>query len=162
MSAAATDGSGAVPAAYCPLRLLEIASEADARYQSLRVQYPPGTVHDGRNAAYREREAALACAAWMEASGIDSLACVGPFGPQDIPCGSEVVIAQGAVVYSTKPGVPREGLKSARAQRVKVHSCFRGGVLAHEDMRVKQGEVHWAGASGYWRWTDINNVVRSA
>lgn len=148
-------------APFTPGTLLALAQAADRRYRELRELYPPGTVHEGRNAAYREREDALACAAWMEKAGIPSLTCVGPFGPQVLVCGSEVTIARGAIVHSTKPGTPRTGVELQRRLRIKVHSFFRGSVAHHDDMRVVQGEVRWAGAGGYWRWTDINNVMRS-
>ncbi len=148
---------------YTPATLLEIAAQAEARYKTLLLDHPPGSVHDGRNLAREEMEAALACAAWLEQQGIREIANVGPFVTTRCRRGDRVRVRRGARVYSTHPQTPREGVETQRSQVVTIHAVYQGYVNTLADPRqpeVVQGKVHWAGAGGYWRWTDINNVER--
>jgi hypothetical protein len=139
--------------------LADRARQAQARYEALRVQFPPGTVHAGRNDAYREAEEAAACATWMAKQGIDRLVSVVPFSTIALERGAVVRIAKGARIFSTHPSVPREGLQARCAQQVKLHFIDRGYVDGRStDPIIVQGKVQWAGTGGYWRWTDINNV----
>lgn len=140
---------------FTPQMLLEMAEAAEARYRSLLAAHPPGTIHDGRNAARREMEDALACAAWMEKHGLASLANVGPFMTQTFRRGLSVQIRKGARVFTTKPGSPKEGVEAKIAQWIVVRSFTHGFV---REGAVYQAEITWAGAVGYWRWKDVNNI----
>lgn len=145
-------------------RLLEIAEKSEARYQELLAQYPPGTVNDERNRMRERREAALVCAEWLERKGLPSATHVGPFGPELPARGQSVTVKKGSTVFGTGSDIGREGRVSARAQVVKVHSVNRGYIDMSGTSRptweqVRNAEVHWAGAHGYWRWTDANNIV---
>ena len=146
---------------YAPASLLSIAAASEKRYTALLAQFPPGTIHHERNEAHREMEMALACAAWMEANNLTELENVGPFGVAKVERGAMMRIRKGSRIFSTAPGVGREGVEAKRAQVIKVHSYDPGYVNllgGNDNGDVRQGTIRWAGAGGYWRWTDINNV----
>jgi len=146
---------------FTPESLLAIAAEAEARYQALLAEHPPGTINQERNDAYDLAEKALVCAEWLERSGRGSLAYVGPFGTLPFGRGSRVRIRKGAIIRSTKPGTPREGVPAKTTHVVTVHDIHCGfastwGSLGEE--KVRQPAVNWAGDGGYWRWVDANDV----
>lgn len=116
-------------------------------------------------------EHALDVAAWMEAQGMKEAAFAGPFGPPLPAKGDRVQIRRGALVLSTSPRAKSVSLQ--RALTVTVHSahrgwvepaarCRTGGRAASGERDVKGPEIHWAGAGGYWRWTDAANIVLAA
>lgn len=149
--------------ALTPGWLLETAERAEARYRELQFRFPPGTVHTERNLMRELSEGAMEVAAWMEAKGLESAIYAGPFGPKLPTRGAKVLIRRGAEVFSTSPSVKRAEL--GRALRVTASSVDGGyiDVRAREgrnEERVRTAQVHWAGAGGYWRWTDANNIVR--
>lgn len=149
---------------YTKESLMEIALENQVIYENLSIEFPAGTIHDGRNRARRTMEEALFCAEWMEKEGIEELANVGPFMTTQVSKGQKVKIKKGAVVFSTLPSVPRSGIRTIRDQWVTVHYSSEGHI-DHGHLRrdckttVEQGRVTWAGTGGYWRWTDINNIM---
>lgn len=144
---------------FTPESLLALATESEAIYLELLKQHPPGTIHDGRNEARRSMEQAMACAAWMEKSDHKELAYVGPFGSLPFSRGARVRVRKGAVVRGIK--VAKGGAPAKTSHVVTVHSIDQGYVW-HDgpDGRdaVHQPKVHWAGAGGYWRWVDANDV----
>lgn len=149
-----------------PDRLRDMAAQADERYRSLNEDD-----NDARRQARMERDAALVCARWMESCGHKALDQVGPFISRTFRRGNRVRIKKGAVVFGTGPHISREGKILERSQVVTVHD-FDGGYVDysgtfhdrrkddHENIRdsVRQARVHWAGAGGYWRWTDASSV----
>lgn len=145
---------------FTPKSLRELADVAQAEYLELLKLHPPGTIHEGRNNAYRRAEQALACAKWMEQQGIAEQAHVGPFSSfSPLAKGTQVRIRKGSIVHSTK-GEPRT---TARDQLIKVHFFDPGYVDTYSRAEkdgavVRRPQVTWAGAGGYWRWTDLNNV----
>lgn len=144
---------------FTPKSLREMAAVAHAEYLELLKLHPPGTYHEGRNKARDLADRAEACAKWMEQQGLTELAHVGPFSSfSSLAKGTEVRIRKGSIVHSTK-GEPRT---TARDQVIKVHFSDQGYVdtyaRAANDVAVRQPKVTWAGAGGYWRWTDLNNV----
>ncbi|WP_432263396.1 hypothetical protein [Cupriavidus sp. TMH.W2] len=146
---------------HTPASLYEYAASAESTYRTLLSEFGPGTVHVGRNEARRQMEAARACAAWMEANGFSEIANVGPYMGTTISRGDKVYIRKGARIDGTGSTIPREGADLKRRQLVTVVSVDRGYLDFSEPSRnpkIVQGRVHWAGAGGYWRWTDINNV----
>ena len=141
--------------------LLAMATEAEARYQQLRTQHPPGTLNAERNDEHDLAEKALVCAQWLEQRGGGPLAYVGPFGNLRLKRGDLVRIRRGAVMHSTHPSVPREGKPYLGTRPVKVFDIDRGYVTtqsAYGEEKVVQPRVHWAGAGGYWCWVDANDV----
>lgn len=144
---------------FTPTSLREIAARATAEYRELLKQYPPGTYHEGRNKARDLADRAETCAKWMEQQGFVELAHVGPFSSiTHLARGTEVRIRKGSLVRSTK-GEPRT---TVRDQVIKIHSFDPGYVdtfaRADAEVVVRQPKVTWAGAGGYWRWTDLHNV----
>lgn len=144
---------------FTPESLLAIATEAQARYQVLRAEYPPGTYNRERNDAYDVAEKALACAAWLERSGRGSLAFVGPFGTPPFMRGSRVRVRKGAIVHGVKA---TSGGEPAKTSHVVMVDRVSKGYIWHDGPEgrgaVHQPMVHWAGAGGYWRWVDANDV----
>jgi hypothetical protein len=152
-----------IPGPFSPASLLTLAAEQEERHRQLLEQFPPGTINDDRNAARELSEIALECARWMEMRGIAEMAHVGPFHTFLPKRGDRIRIKKGAIVFSTAPGVGREGVAVTRAQVVTVRDADRGyvssdGFRGSGDDRFRQGQVRWAGVGGYWRWTDLNNV----
>lgn len=146
---------------FTPQYLLEKALEAETRYLALLAQFPPGTIHDERNEARRQMRDAQTCAAWMEKQGLVECANVGPFMTTQVSKGQRVRVRKGARVFGTAPRMPREGHTIERARYVTVHSCDSGYLDSRDDSGnpdVVQGKITWADTSGYWTWTDINNV----
>tara|TARA_B100001105_G_scaffold77022_1_gene60906 strand:- start:2555 stop:3004 length:450 start_codon:yes stop_codon:yes gene_type:complete len=144
---------------FTPESLLALAAESEASYLELLAQHPPGTIHDGRNEARRSMEHATACALWMERNGHKELAYVGPFGSMPFSRDARVRVRKGAVVHGIK--VPNGGAPAKTSRVVTVHSVDKGYVW-HDGPEgrdaVHQPKVHWAGAGGYWRWVDANDV----
>jgi hypothetical protein len=147
--------------------LRQMADDAEKTYRELLVAHPPGTVHDGRNDAHDLMERARLCADWMEVHGIGETANIGPFMTNLPKRGQQVRIRKGAKIFSTDPKTGREGEIAQRARVVTLHSVDKGYIDHHlgrkwTDERhapvVVQARVDWAGAGGYWRWTDIENV----
>lgn len=139
--------------------LLEIAEAAEAEYKQLSEQYPAGTIHDGRNDARRRMEQAVACAHWMEKMGLKELSYVGPFGALPFKRKSRVRVRKGALVHSLHP--QSKGTAPSRAaQVVTVYFVDPGFVnfLDTRDGEVRQPRITWAGAGGYWRSVDANDV----
>lgn len=150
------------PILWTPERLLEEAMAAEGRYKELLKLHPAGTVHDERNRCHQRAEAAVRCAAWMERMGLQSARWVGPFGDVENLRGARVLVKAGSRVFGTG-SIPREGLITGRANWVKVHSYNQGftsdpGIWQNRP-EVRQPEITWAGSGGYWRWTDLNNVL---
>lgn len=144
---------------FTPKSLREMAVTAHSEYLELLKLHPPGTYHEGRNKARELADRAETCAKWMEQQGIAALAHVGPFSSfSPLAKGTHVRIRKGSIVHSTK-GEPRT---TVRDQVIKIHFVDLGYVdnyaRAETDVVVRQPRVTWAGAGGYWRWTDLNNV----
>lgn len=72
--------------------------------------------------------------------------------------GDDVTIAKGAIVHSTHPKIPSEGIEQKRRQTVLLHDLKCGFVDTWHGIRVQDVEVLWAGTGGYWKWTSLNNV----
>lgn len=152
---------------FTPASLLEIALAAEARYDALRAQFPPGTFSAERNEARTEMDRAVACADWMEQNGLTELSHVGSFGEVHVARQQRVRIKRGALVHNLRPGSPRETVLD-RPQVVTLHFVDPGYVdpdamrmRGHRDERyplVRQPRVTWSGTGGYWRSTDITNV----
>ena len=144
--------------------LLAMAERADSEYRELLKQFPPGTVHDRRNMMHEVSECALMCAEWLEQQDCKAMAFVGPFGPKMPIRGIRVVIRKGARVFGTRPGTPKEGALNTRDRTVTVRDCDRGYVdwsgirRSGAEYNFRQARVTWAGAGGYWCWTDANNL----
>lgn len=156
-------GIDSIQGPFTPASLLALAGEKEELYRQLLALHPPGTINDDRNAARDLSEIALECAQWMEGRGIAVLAHVGPFHSFVPKRGDRVRIKKGSIVFSTAPGIDRQGVVTQRAQLVTVHDADRGyfssdGYRGSDGDRLRQGQVRWAGAGGYWRWTDLNNV----
>jgi len=145
---------------FTPESLLELAAESEAKYKRLLAQFPPGTLHDGRNEAHRAMEHALVCAQWMEATGAKALTYVGPFGSPPFKRGSRARVRKGATITSTFPGTPREGVAAKTSHVITVDSFWPGYVWNEGGKEVvHQPIVSWAGTGGYWRRVDANDVV---
>lgn len=142
---------------YTKERLLEMALEADAKYEELFKQFPVGTVNKERNDAYQLSEDAMICAAWMEKHGIQEMKNIGPFHDFIPAPGSQVRVKEGTTVYSTHPSYTREGKKS-KGYVVKVHDVYKGYIDHHHSGEVTNATVHWVGGSGYWKWCSLNDV----
>lgn len=151
-----------IPDTFTPDSLRALADQAEQKYEALRAQFPPGTVHDGRNRAYTTLHKARIAAQWMEKHGHQHLRYVGDFGSLALQRGDEVAVRKGALIFSTAPNWPREGKPSSRIQRIKIHSVDRGFVPVYQPDetcdQLRQPRVEWVGAGGYWKWTDANNV----
>lgn len=135
--------------------LMNIAAEAEKRYLELSKDFPPGTYNKERNDKYQEREDALTCAMGMEQlmeHGINEIANIGPFHSFEVSNEECVQIRRGSVVHSAKGDSTL-----VRIQKVVVHSVDSGHVC---NGKIINGKIHWAGTKGYWKWTDINNVVK--
>lgn len=145
-----------------PDSLLAIASDAEALYNQLSLQFPAGTIHDGRNDARWRMEQAIVCAQWMELHGHQELAYVGPFGEPPFKRRCRVRIRKGAMVHSMHPR--SKGTAPSRTTLVvTAHSIDPGfvdtmGRKAPEEA-VRQPRITWAGAGGYWRSVDANDVA---
>lgn len=144
---------------FTPMVLLGIAQESERKYEALCVQFPAGTINDERNDARRLMEQALACAQWMEASGHKELTYVGPFGALPFKRKSRVRIRKGALVHSLHPN-SKGTAPSKTSLVVKAHFVDPGFVDARAPASecVRQPRVTWAGAGGYWRSADANDV----
>lgn len=143
--------------------LRDMAADHERQYELLLKDFPPGTVHDGRNQAWDTMERARFCADWMAQRGIASARDIGPFMSMSLSRGDKVRLLKGARVFGTGPGITREGTVNARNRIITVFSFDRG----HIDRYVRgtsecpvlvQARVHWAGTGGYWRWTDVEGV----
>lgn len=148
---------------FTPVSLLIFALEQRKLYEALSLEFPAGTVHTGRNDARRLESVALRCAEWLEAAGLAEARFVGPFGAETFQTGERVILRKGSRVFGSGPQIPREGLVLTRAQRVSLHRYDPGYCAEYpqgESFDFRQAQVHWAGAGGYWRWTDANNVDR--
>jgi len=141
---------------YTSQSLLEIAADAEAVFKSLPKEAPSRDFYE----LHRRMEDALVCASWMEKAGIAELANAGPFMSKTYSRGRTVLIRKGSRIFGTGSKIPRDGLVSKRGQIVTLHD-FNKGYIDRRDAtpRVKNGEVQWAGSGGYWRWTDMNNVI---
>lgn len=156
-----------IEAPFTPAKLLAFATEQDELHKKLSIEFPPGTVHDGRNNSRWMRDCALGCAQWMEKNGHTELLAVGPFIGMRLPKRDEKVrIKKGARVFSTDSRVPNEGQTIQRARVVVVRSCdagyfnehaFRMGECSDEEL-LRQPELVWAGTGGFWYRTDLNNI----
>lgn len=103
---------------------------------------------------------AIACAEWLEAAGISELTFVGPFGSHSLAIGDIVIVRAGARTYSTRPSVPRSGTVSIRSKQVKIVRLSVGCVdRSCSPPAIRNPSVTWAGHSGYWCWTDLNNLI---
>ena len=146
---------------YTPASLLALAERKDAEYRELLELHPPGTINEERNNAHDLSRVAFACAAWMEAGGHKELSHVGPFHSFMPNRAQKVLVRKGSVIFSTSPKMSCDGTVAGRDQVVTVHSMDQGFVV-DEGRRgkpdVRQGCVHWAGAGGYWRWTELTNI----
>jgi hypothetical protein len=146
-----------------PQWLSDVAVRAEARYKELLEAHPAGTIHDERNIMHTIAESALIVGEWMERTGLKSATFAGPFGPALPQRGQRVVIRRGAVVRYRGADTTTQ-----RVQHVSVFSADRGYVDYREGSRpgqcvpVRQAQVSWAGAGGYWRDTDANNLVEPA
>lgn len=140
-----------------PALLLAIAVRANDERELLSGAGDQAS-RDVRSQFYTLEEDALVCGQWMESHGLKSACNVGPFGPAEPRRGQMVTIRKGSLVRTTHPSGPRT---SARAQEIKVDSAHRGYVdhsARFGEEKVREGEVSWAGAGGYWRRTALENV----
>ncbi|HIH2744921.1 TPA: hypothetical protein ACYLN4_000587 [Burkholderia lata] len=140
-----------------------MAADHERQYELLLKDFPPGTVHDGRNQARDMMERASFCADWMAQRGIESAHDVGPFMSMSLSRGDKVRLLKGARVFGTGPGIAREGTVNPRNRIITVFSFDRGHIDRYsrgtsETPALVQARVHWVGAGGYWRWADIEGV----
>lgn len=156
---------------YTPDRLREIAAQAQAVYESLLADFPPGTIHDVRNNAYQLKEEAAQCAQWMQLKALESLWHVGSLDGRLLHKGMRVRVRPGALLKSMHPkhrGTPQ---RIERARVVTVNDTYTGFVeqlgmrafVGKQDERallesVRQPEVVWAGSGGYWCTVDANEI----
>lgn len=148
-----------IQAPFTPAAFREEAQRNEKLYQELLLQHPPGTTNAERNRAHDIAEAASICADWMEAQEIESAMHVGPFHGTMPKKGERVRIKRGSLVRSTHPSFTSDGKVSEREQVVVVHQVYAGYFdHGHRPAYIHQGEVHWAGTNGYWRWTNLSNV----
>jgi hypothetical protein len=143
---------------YTIKTLLDMAAEAEKEYLRLRKKFPPGTYNKDRNDKYAEMQNAITCASWMDRNGIIEAENVGPFNSTLVSMlkkKDRVKIKKGSIVYSTHPNIPREGIVTNKIQTVTIHSIEKGYMYPD----VKNGSIHWVGENGYWKWTDINNIL---
>lgn len=82
-------------------------------------------------------------------SAINDLDLPGPGGMFEVP--------RGVRVYSTHPKVTRKGALSKRRQRVCVHAVYSGYYV---DKEWRSGGIRWVGEGGYWRWVEIDDLLR--
>lgn len=149
---------------FTPDSLLQMAIDADVRYQALALAHPTG-VNDERSEARELRDKALACAAWMEKFGLTERAAIGPFAAFVPSKGQRVRVKKGAVITGTNPQTPRDGVASTRDQIVTVNWAHAGFIdhgrhfSRREEDAMRDGEVTWVGAGGYWRRASLNDVV---
>jgi hypothetical protein len=102
---------------------------------------------------------AMHCALWMEANNIKEMPIIAPFGKISFEKGQGVVVRKGALIHSS--GKNSGGI-AARDRRVIVFSVDEGYVndtfYSKYSDSVRKATVQWAGAGGYWCWTDAENV----
>lgn len=156
-----------IEAPFTPAKLLAFATEQDELHKKLSIEFPAGTVHEGRNNARWMRDCALGCAQWMEKYGHTELVAVGPFIGMKLPKRDEKVrIKKGARVFSTDSRVPNEGQFIQRARVVTVRStdagyfnehAYRMGERSDEEL-LRQPQLRWSGTGQFWYWTDLTNV----
>jgi hypothetical protein len=102
----------------------------------------------------------------MEQNNIEEIAHVGDFSSFELKKGQQVRLRRGAIIYSTSPSVGRGGKVNTLNRKIKVDYVNSGyidiyslyGFSDDSEKSVRNGQVNWAGAGGYWFWTDINNV----
>lgn len=111
----------------------------------------------------------LNAAFYMTMAGIKEADTIGHIGTlvDTLKAGQTVKIRKGAVIHSYREA--SRGV-SKRVREVTIHRVDkgyissddfesiikRGGVIDTEYFR--QACIYWAGAGGYWCWTDVNNV----
>ena len=129
--------------------LLTMAAEADALFNDRRV------AAKNYSELHNIRELAMACAEWMDTNGFSELPWVGPFGKPPFKKGDVVRVKKGARIYSTKKSNSKNAGRNYPVTLAYVHP----GYVSHwRDVSVEQPKVEWAGAGGYWCWTDPSNV----
>jgi len=142
-----------------PNDLQRIAQEKQKELETWESSNPDGSASAPRKAARKKMEEALVCHEWMVSNGHEALANVGPFMSTSLEKGQSVRVKKGSVIRGTSSRYPIEGKVSKRQQTIVVHRVAPGYLDYYESKpKVKQAAVHWAGADGYWCWTDLNNV----
>lgn len=164
---------------FTPESLRALAALKEAEYEALSLEFPAGTFHAGRNDARQLRDEALMCAQWMEAKGIESLMHVGPFMSAPfvherptwrVLRGRKIRVRAGATIRSLHPSKGGT-IITERARVVTLNDVYSGYVDVSGIHRrtldseretliksVRQPEVVWAGANGYWCHADLNDV----
>lgn len=139
--------------------LYRIAQQVDEEADAIAPMIPQsfGTPeHQRLCRAYQTAQSTLCCAlaaaAWLERAGLREARFVGPFGGPLPQKDQRVRIRRGALVRDAR-GKART---SGRSQTILVHRVRKGWIDL--DRTVHNPEVVWAGAGGYWRWTDANDV----
>jgi len=102
-----------------------------------------------------EANRALLCGQYMEKHGIRETRSIGPFSEVKPQAGQRVRIKAGAEIRSTSNRLCRT---LGRAYTVTVNRVGEGHAWEEHRIEVRNGEVTWVGAGGYWCWTDVANV----
>ena len=135
--------------------LLNLATEQESLYTELSQKYPPGTVSPERNDAYQKYQKALIAANWMEENNIEKLHHVGCFSAREIRKTDEVVIKARSLIETTHP---KGKAITSKKQTIRNVRRIDQGYISEQDKTVVAPKLVWAGAGGYCRWTDLNNV----
>lgn len=145
--------------AYTKDRLLEIAVEAQSRYEARLALFPAGTYDLERNEARRLHESAMLAALSLEETGEREANAVGSFCDFTAFKGQKLTLKEGAMVRTTHPQ-KRGGYRNPRRREVTVHNQSFGKVDPyghHQGSAVRNPEITWVGSGGYWFWADIND-----
>lgn len=142
---------------FTPDNLMALSAQAEVTYQRFLSQYPPGTVHGGRNLAYARMVKTQICANWMRAKGIDSITHVGHLG--DLPSkGQKVRLPVGTVIQSWGGTQPRSQEVLTRRQTVTiayVNAGFTDDRDQEQDLGVRQATIQWSGTGQRFRSTEV-------
>jgi hypothetical protein len=140
---------------FTPDYLLDIAVQAEADYRAASTPQERGPL-------WTRRDWALLCAEWLETQPVKAMTAIGPFGEIAFKAGQRVRVKKGAMIHSLHPQ-RKAPYPAGATYTVTLHHVFAGYVhdqsnCFRRDIVVQQPKVEWAGAGGYWCWTDPDNV----
>jgi len=110
---------------------------------------------------YRGETQAMAAVSYMERNGLTKAVAVGNFGMQSLPTGMRVRLKAGATFRTTHPKLRGKGPHiNQRVRYFSVHDVYQGWIdyHNHDHTNVRNPEVVWVGANGYWFYADINDL----
>lgn len=104
----------------------------------------------------RASRKALILAAWMERNGMQAIAGIDGLGEIPVRSKTHAIIKKGALIHSMKAKEPPT--HAGRSYTIMVNRVDEGFIDEWEQT-VRLPQVHWVGASGYWKWCSIEHVI---